>query len=329
MIRYIVRRLLLMIPVILIVAILIFTIMFFCPGDPATIILGAGAKDEEVEALRESMGLNDPFIVQLGRFMFQTFIKFDLGTSYMTGARIGQELLHRFPYTLKLSLAAMAIEVCVGIPLGMIAALHQNKVADRVCMIFAMVGISIPAFWLALLLMLLFSLRLGWLPSNGVEQLSGWILPIVCTCLNSLALMARQARSSMLDSIRADYVDTAKAKGLKKWTIQIRYMLMNALIPIVQTLGNGFATSLGGAIVIENVFSIPGIGSYITSSISSRDYNAIRGCVIILAIAFSLIMLGVDIAFAFIDPRIKAQYQNSGRRRSKKRQKEGVKANAA
>lgn len=327
MIKYIVKRLLLMIPVVLAVAIVIFTIMFFCPGDPAEIILGAGAKDSEIEALRETMGLNEPYLVQLGSFMYQTFIKFDLGNSYMTGKSVWSEISMRFPITFVLSLAAMAVEILVGIPLGITAATHQNGWGDRLCMIFALIGISIPSFWLAMELMLLFCLKLGWLPSYGIDSWKSWILPVICTCLGSVATMARQSRSSMLEVIRADYIDTARAKGLGERTILYKYALSNGMIPIIQTLGNGFASSLGGAIVIENVFSIPGMGSYMTSSISSRDYAAIRGCVIVLSIAFSLIMLVVDLAFAFIDPRIKAQYSGGGKKR--KRSKEGVKANAS
>ncbi|MCD8023322.1 MAG: ABC transporter permease [Lachnospiraceae bacterium] len=314
MIKYIVRRLLLMIPVVLAVAVIIFTIMYFCPGDPAEIILGTGAKEADIAALRETMGLNEPFLIQLGNFMYQTFIKFDLGESYMTGKSVWSEITARFPVTFALSFSAMLVEIFVGIPLGVTAATHQNRMADRLCMLFALIGISIPSFWLAMELMLLFGLRLGWLPVYGISTWKGWILPVICVCLGSVATMARQSRSSMLEVIRADYIDTARAKGLGERTILYKYALSNGLIPIIQTLGNGFASSLGGAIVIENVFSIPGMGSYMTSSISSRDYAAIRGSVIVLSITFSLIMLLVDLAFAFIDPRIKAQYEGSGKK---------------
>lgn len=325
MIKYVLKRLLLMIPVVLAVGFIIFTIMYFCPGDPAEIILGSGAKEADLEILRAKMGLDQPYLVQLGNFMYQTFIKFDLGESYMTGKAVWSEIATRLPLTFRLAVSAMIIEIVVGIPLGVTAATHQNGLGDRLCMLFALVGISVPSFWLAMELMLLFCLKLGWLPAYGITTWKSWILPVICTCLGSVATMARQCRSSMLEVIRADYIDTARAKGLSERTILYKYALTNGLIPIIQTLGNGFAGSLGGAIVIENVFSIPGMGQYITNSISSRDYAAIRGCVVVLAITFSLIMLLVDLAFAFIDPRIKAQYSGGKKRRARK----DVKANAS
>ena len=323
--KYILKRLLIMIPVVLAVAVIIFTIMYFCPGDPAEIILGAGAKDADIAILREKMGLDKPFLVQLGSFMYQTFIKFDLGESYMSGKSVWSEISSRFPITFTLSFSAMIIQVLVGIPLGVTAATHQNRFLDRLCMVFALIGISVPSFWLAMELMLLFSQKLGWLPPYGISSWKSWILPVVCTCLGSVATMARQSRSSMLEVIRSDYIDTARAKGLSERTILYKYALPNGLIPVIQTLGNGFATSLGGAIVIENVFSIPGMGQYLTNAISSRDYAVIRGCVVVLAIAFSLIMLAVDLAFAFVDPRIKAQYAGKKKSRSGKE----MKANAS
>ena len=315
MIRYVIKRILLLIPVVLCVAFVIFTIMYFCPGDPADIILGSNAKEAEVIALRAQLGLDQPYLVQLGRFFYDTFIRFDLGNSWMNGKSVAGELISRFPRTMVFALSAIVIQVVIGIPLGIAAATHHNKLGDHLCMIFALAGVSIPAFWLAQMLMLLFGLKLGWLPVYGITSWKGWILPVFCGSLGVLAQMARQARSSMLEVIRSDYITTAKAKGLPRRKVLYQYALPNGLIPLVQTLGNAFGTSLGGTLIIETVFSIAGIGMYLQSGINQRDYPVIRGSVIVLSIAFSLVMLLVDLAFAFVDPRIKAQYAGKKRRK--------------
>jgi ABC-type dipeptide/oligopeptide/nickel transport system permease component len=314
MIRYVLKRVLMIIPVILFVAVTIFTIMYFCPGDPAKVILGGGSTQADVEILREKMGLNDPFFVQLGRFMYQTFIKFDLGNSYMSGKSVGAEIMARLPITLTFAFSAMVIQVLVAIPLGVTAATHQNSWRDRLCMLIAILGVSVPPFWLGLQLMLLFSRKLGWLPAYGIASWKGWILPIFVNGVHGIALMARQSRSSMLEVIRSDFVVTARAKGLPEKTILYKYALPNGLIPLIQVMGDSFGASLGGTVIIENVFSIPGIGQFMTNAIGTRDYAVIRGSVVVLAIAFSLVMLLVDVAFGFVDPRIKAQYQDANRR---------------
>lgn len=311
-----------MIPVVLLVAVTIFTIMYFTPGDPASLILGTGATTEDILALREQMGLNDPFFVQLGTFLYNTFIRFDLGESYFSGVPIATELAKRFPNTLFLALAAAVTETVIGIPLGMAAARHRGKFIDYVCMLIALIGVSAPAFWIGLQLMILFSLNLGWLPVYGVDKWQGWILPIFVSSLRGIAQLARQSRSSMLGVIHSDYITTARAKGLSERTLLTRYALPNALIPVIQTLGNNFGMTLGGTVVIENVFSVSGMGQYLVTAITNRDYAVIRCTVVILAIAFSIVMLLVDLAFAFVDPRIKAQYQGkSGKGRWFKRKR--------
>ena len=311
MIRYILKRILLIIPVVLLVAVVIFTIMFFSKGDPAALILGAGATAEDIASLRAKMGLDDPYIVQLGRFMYQTFIRFDFGESYASGVPIVNELMIRFPQTLKLAVAAILLEMIVGIPLGMAAAKYRGGIVDQICMLIALIGVSAPAFWIGLGLMMLFTLKLGWLPSFGITSWKAWILPMIVVSLRGIAQMARQTRSSMLEVINSDYIVTGRAKGLSERTLLFRYALPNALIPVIQTMGNSFGQSLGGTVVIENVFSINGIGQYLVSAITTRDYAVIRGTVVVLSIAFCIVMLLVDVAFGFVDPRIKAQYANS------------------
>lgn len=321
MARYIIKRLLQIIPVIIGVAILIFTIMYFVPGDPAQALASAEASEAEIEALREQMGLNEPYIIQLKDYLIE-LLHFDLGTSYQYNSPVIDEIVIRFPRTLVFALCCMVIRVAVGIPLGMSAAVHQNKLSDRICMFFALVGISLPDFWVGLMLVLLFAVRLGWLPAYGIGGLQYYILPAIAGSLNGIAVQARHTRSSMLEVIRSDYVATARAKGIPEKVIIWKHVLPNAMIPVLQALGNGFGMSLGGAIVLENVFAIPGIGMYLKNAVSLRDYPVVRGCVVLLAITFSLIMLVVDIIFAYIDPRIKAKYVDQGKRKIIRRGKD-------
>ncbi len=316
MIRYIVKRLLWMIPVMVGIAILIFTIMYICPGDPAQSILGPSATAVELAAKREEMGLNDPYVVRLGRYLYDTFIRFDLGNSYKYGTSVLAGLMERMRYTLVVALLCMALQIFVGTPLGIMAATHHNGIADRICMFLALGGVSIPAFWLALMMVLAFAVRLGWLPVQGVDQgILSYILPCIANSFAGIATQARHTRSSMLEVIRSDYVVTAKAKGLSSRTILFRHALPNALIPIITIVGNGMGMMLGGTVIIENVFAIPGVGRYMTDAITARDYPVVMGGVLVLGLVFSLIMLLVDIVYAFVDPRIKAQYEG---RRGKK-----------
>ncbi|MBE6016571.1 MAG: ABC transporter permease [Lachnospiraceae bacterium] len=314
MIRYILKRILTIIPVVLLVAVVVFTVMYFSPGNPAEIILGPGASEENIHTLEVQLGLDQPYFVQLGRFMFNTFIRFDLGNSYVNDISISHELAMRFPKTLLLAVFAIVLELIVGIPLGMIAAIKRNRWQDQLCMLFALIGVSAPAFWLGIEMVLIFSNKLHLLPSSGISTWTGWILPVILVSLRGVAQMARQARSSMLEVIKSDYVTTGRAKGLKEGEIMFKYALPNALIPLIQTAGNSFASSLGGAIVIESLFSIPGIGQYMIQAIGGRDYAVIRGTVVVLSIAFCLIMLIVDLIFAFVDPRIMAQYSSRAKK---------------
>ena len=315
--RFILKRLLQMIPVLLLVATLIFTILYLVPGDPAQIMLGSTATQYELAQMREQLGLTRPFLVQLGDFLYTTFIKFDLGRSYLTGASVGAEIAARLPRTLILGIASMVLAFGIGIPLGIIAAIHQNGIGDRVSMIVALLGVSIPTFWLALMNVVLFSLKLRWLPPSGIGGFKYYILPTVSLCFGGLATQARQARSSMLEVIRADYIVTARAKGLTEREVIFKHALPNALNPIITLAGTNLAVIFGGSVVIENVFSFPGIGQYMITAINQRDYPIVRGCVIMLAVVFAVIMLLVDIAYAFNDPRIKARYENSSGRKKK------------
>ena len=306
--RYSLNRLLWMIPVILGVTVLIFTIMYFVRGDPALTILGSAASEEQLEAKREQLGLNDPYFTRLLRFAKDIFLRFDFGMSYVNNTSISAEIASRFPRTVFLCLGSMAIALLIGVPLGVNAAVHQGSVWDSASMVLALAGVSMPAFWVALMLVLLFSLRYGLLPSLGYASFAHYILPCVSNSFQGLALIARQTRSGMLEVIHSDYITTARAKGLSEYKIIFGHALPNALIPVITITGTTLGNMLGSTVVIESVFSIPGIGGYMITGINARDYPVILACVIFLSIMFSLIMLLMDLLYAAIDPRIKAQY---------------------
>lgn len=313
--RYVLKRILLMIPVILCVTVLVFTIIHFTPGDAAQVIGGQTATEEELDEIRENMGLNDPYYVQLGRYMYQVFIKHDLGTAMVNKTSITDDMAARFPYSIILALIGITFAIVIGIPLGIYSALHQNKAGDRIAVIISMLGVSVPHFWLALMLILLFSMKLGWLPAYGVGGIEYWIMPIIANCFGGIATTARQTRSSMLEVIHSDYIVTARSKGLKESQVILRHALPNALIPIITVAGMNFGGMLGGGLIIEQIFTIPGVGFYLTKGITQRDYYAVMGGVILLSAAFSVIMLVTDLIQAFVDPRIKAQYAGNVKRR--------------
>lgn len=323
MAKYVLKRVLVMIPILLVVTIVVFTLMCFVPGDPVQISLGEGATQEQIEAVRESMGLNDPYLVRLFRYLKGIITEFDFGKSFTNGTSVRDELMIRFPNTLILAVASILFSVCIGVPIGIYCAVNANKFADRLWMFITILGNSMPSFWLALMLVLLFSLRLKWLPSNGADGWKYFILPILANSIGSLAGMARQTRASMLEVVRSDYVVTARSKGLSERKVIWGHALPNALIPIITVAGGHFGRALGGTTVIENVFTIPGIGSYMVNGINARDYNVVQGSIIYIAFSFSVIMLLTDLVYAFVDPRIKARYSSKSKKKVKENPSEG------
>lgn len=311
--RYIYKRLLLMIPVVIMVAVLIFTIMYFTPGDPAIIILGPNASLEQLAAKRAELGIDQPYLVQLWNYLKNVFIRFDFGNSFINGRSVSSQIMERFPRTLMIAALSVLLSIVAGVPLGIVASVHQYTWKDNASMFAALIAASMPGFWIAQMMSLLFALKLGWLPATGVDSWKCYILPVVANAIGGIAAMARQTRSSMLEVIREDYITTARAKGQIERKVIYHHALRNALIPIVTCAGGSFGFQLGGALVVETVFSIPGLGKYMMDAINQRDYPSIRGTVIFLAIAFSIVMLVVDIMYAFIDPRIKGQYQSKKR----------------
>lgn len=311
--RYIYKRLLLMIPVVIMVAVLIFTIMYFTPGDPAIIILGPNASLEQLAAKRAELGIDQPYLVQLWNYLKNVFIRFDFGNSFINGRSVSSQIMERFPRTLMIAALSVLLSIVAGVPLGIVASVHQYTWKDNASMFAALIAASMPGFWIAQMMSLLFALKLGWLPATGIDSWKCYILPVVANAIGGIASMARQTRSSMLEVIREDYITTARAKGQIERKVIYHHALRNALIPIVTCAGGAFGFQLGGALVVETVFSIPGLGKYMMDAINQRDYPSIRGTVIFLAIAFSVVMLAVDIMYAFIDPRIKGQYQSKKR----------------
>ncbi|MCC8103280.1 MAG: ABC transporter permease [Clostridiales bacterium] len=311
--RYIVKRLLWLIVIMACVGVIIFTIMWFVPGDPAQIILGSGATNEDIARVREQLGLDRPYMVQLGEFLINA-CRLDFGESYVYGIPVIQEFATRLPRTLGLGLISMFLNIIIGIPLGVNAAIHRNTIWDQGVLVLAMVFISVPQFFLGLLMVVLFSVQLGWLPPFGISgsypTWMYWIMPVLANSLSGMAMNARQTRSAALEMIRADFVTTARAKGLPERTVIYKHMLPNALIPVVNSLGMQLSMVVGGTVVIETVFSFPGIGQYLLTGVNSRDYPVVRGSVMILALFSAVITLLVDLVYAYLDPRIKAQYVN-------------------
>ena len=329
MVRYVVKRILQLIPVILIVAVVIFTILYFVPGDPVTIVLGDNPSPELYAAKRAEMGLDKPFLEQLLIFLRDTFLRLDFGTSYVLGTEIAPELFARLPRTAIIAAISCLLQIVVSIPLGIVAATHQNGAVDKICIFLAMVGISLPGFWVGLMLILVFGLWIPIFPTFGIDHWYSYVLPCFANALMQVGSVTRLTRSQMLEVIRSDYVVTARAKGVPERTILLSHALPNAIIPIITHVGTNFGRALGGTVVIETVFSIPGVGYYMTQAISNRDYPVIRGGVTLLAVIFCLVVLIMDIVYAYIDPRIKAQYENSAKRaRKSPKIKKEVKANA-
>lgn len=307
MLKYIGKRLLWMLPVVLGISFILFTIMDLTPGDPARVILGEYASQEDVDALREEMGLNDNFFVRYGKYIASA-VTGDLGQSYRTGVPVVEEIAARFPVTLKIAVMAMFIAVFIGIPVGIISAVRQYSFADIMATMSALVFTSIPAFWLGLLLILLLSVRLHLLPAVGSDSWKHLIMPSVSLAAAQMATIMRMTRSTMLEVIRQDYIRTAKAKGAEPRRVIFHHAIKNALLPVITIVGLSISNLLGGALIIENVFGISGLGTLMVNSVKSKDAPMLIGSVMFAAVVAGLVNLGVDVLYTYIDPRIKAQF---------------------
>lgn len=296
-----------LIPVILITSFLIFWAMSLTGGDPAMIVAGEGATTEEIEAVREELGLNDPFMVRYFNYV-KGMVTGDMGKSYVTNKDVFKTFMEKLPNTLMLGGAAVLIAIVIALPLGIYTAIHQNTWKDTAGMVFALFGTSMPNFWLGLMLIIIFSLKLGWLPSGGKGGFDTLILPALTVGLGLAALITRTTRSSMLDVIRQDYMTTARAKGCSEKRVIFTHGLKNALIPIITAIGLQMSMVITGSVLAETVFSWPGIGRLVYDSIAKRDTPMVTGSIILCSVFMCLINLLVDLVYAFFDPRIKAQY---------------------
>jgi len=304
--QYIIRRLLSSLLVLLVVTILIFVMVRLIPGDPATVKLGPEATKVDLELLRRYLGLDKPATVQYFLYM-GNLLRGDMGISTRSGLPVTTEIMSRLPNTLLLAATAILIAIVLGVTIGVIAGAKQSSLFDAISMPVALFGVSMPSFWLGLMLILLFSVKLGWFPSAGAGSLRHLILPALTLGVGNMAIIARMTRSSMLEVIRLDYVRTARAKGLTERRVVFVHALKNALIPVVTIVGLQAAGLLAGAVLVEIVFAWPGIGRLLVDAIFSRDYFVIQAVVLIIATGFILVNLVVDIAYAYLDPRIHYQ----------------------
>lgn len=289
---------------------IVFASLYIAPGDPATMVAGVAATEQDIEAVRISLGLDKPFLVQYGIYL-KKLLTFDLGTSYTTRQPIIQEIAIRLPFTVNLAVASIIIAIVVGIPLGILTALKRDSIVDNLLTTSSLLAISIPNFWLGTMLMLLFSVKLGWLPSGGMTHFfwtpTGFkqvIMPAVALSTATVASFMRIGRSAMLDVLQSDYIRTAKSKGLSSKVVVFIHALKNAMIPLLTQFGTSFGGLLGGAIITEQVFVINGVGTYLINAINSRNYPVVQSTVIVIAVMFTLINLIVDIVYCLVDPRI-------------------------
>lgn len=309
MAKYILKRLLSMIPILLGVILLVFVIMNVAAGSPGKLILGQDATPEAVYQVEEELGLHDPILVRYVRYIFN-LLQGNFGTTYISGRSVATEIFSKVPYTLKLACLAGALEIIIAIPLGIIAAVKHNTFIDTASMVACLIGISMPAFWLALMLVMLFSLNLGWLPVQGANNgFLSYILPAISAGLVGVAAIARTTRSSMLEALQQDYVRTAKAKGVSQFLVVVNHAFRNALIPTLTICGDQFGLLLGSAVLTETVFAWPGLGRLLLLSVQQRDTPLVLGCVVVLAFFISVINLIIDLLYGMIDPRAKSIYK--------------------
>ena len=304
MLKYTIRRLLQTIPLLIAISFAAFIMMHLVPGDPVRNMMGIEASKEAVEAERERLGLNDPLLVQYGRFLGGV-LQGDLGTSIFTKQSVTDEILKKYPATIKLALGGTIFASVVGILAGIVSAVKRNKLTDNIIMVLSLISVSTPSFFLALVLMLFFSLQLGWLPSMGLRTPLHYVLPIITLGMQSVGTIARTTRSSMLDVLGQDYIRTSRSRGIPERVIIYSHAFKNAIIPVLTIVGLRFGGLLAGSMLVETVFSIPGIGRYLVDAVLERDYPVVQSTVLVLACTFVLVNLVVDLLYAVADPKIR------------------------
>lgn len=308
MIKYVVKRILLIVPILFCVIFIVFAIMELTPGDPARIILGSKAEQAAVDALTKEMGLDRPFFVRFANYLFDIVTKLDFGESYRSHKPVFDEIFSRFPVTFKIAVLSIVSAALIGIPMGILSAVRQYSALDVISRTAATFFAAVPGFWLGMISIYVFSLKLGWLPSNGIATPESFIMPVATLSVMFAAQLLRLTRTAMLEIIRQDYIRMARAKGASERLVIWKHALKNALLPIVTSLGISFGGLLGSTVVTETLFSIPGIGAFIVTSVRMKDTPVVLAGILLLAALFCLIMLVVDLLYAAIDPRIKAKY---------------------
>jgi peptide/nickel transport system permease protein len=304
MTAYILRRILSLIPIWLGISFIVFMIMQLVPGDPAVMVAGLDATEEEVENVRQYLGLNDPWYEQYWRFVSNA-VQGDFGKSSISRRPVLDEIKDRFPKTVQLAVAGLVVSTTLGVTAGVISATRQYSVLDNIVMVLALLGVSMPVFWLGLMMMIVFSVNLGWLPTSGTGTWKHLVMPGVALGLGSAGIVARQTRAAMLEQLEQDYMRTAIAKGLR-WRVAVRrHALRNAAIPSVTVVGLQFGGQLGGAVITETVFAWPGMGDLIVTAVKFRDIQVVQAGILILSTIFVLVNLAIDVLYAYLDPRIK------------------------
>lgn len=301
---YVLRRLVMLVPVLFGVSVLVFLMLHLTPGDPARVVAGPDATPEQVEEVRVALGLDQPLYTQYGDYMWRLFHG-DLGRSIITRDAVTSELWPRYVATAQLAAAAMVLAVVVGMTFGIVAATRQYSILDNILSVLSLVGLSTPAYWLGLMLILLFSLRLEWFPSAGKGGISHFVLPTVTLGTFAMATVARMTRGSMLEVMHQEYVQTARAKGLRDRAVLVQHALKNALIPVITVVGLQVGQLLSGAVLTETVFAWPGIGRFLVDSIEARDFPIVQGGVLLTAVTFVVVNLIVDLLYGVVDPRIR------------------------
>jgi peptide/nickel transport system permease protein len=303
--RFLIRRLALGAVVLLALTVAVFAMQALTPGDPATLLLGENASPQQIAALRSELGLDQPLPLQYSHFLIRLVTQASLGNSIRTGRPVLTELSERLPYTLELALLAVSLSTLVGVPIGVLAAVHRGRPADLLSMAGAILGVSIPSFWLALLMMMLLGSTLRWLPLAGAGDWRNLVMPSLTLALPALAIKARLTRSAVLEVLHNDYVRTARAKGLAEHLVLSRHVLRTALLPVVTVIGLQFGGLLGGAFITETIFAWPGVGRLAVQAISTRDFPIVQGTVLLVATAYVASNLVVDVAYAALDPRVR------------------------
>ena len=324
MLKYSLKRILYMIPVTIAVILIVYLIMYLTPGDPVALLLGSDATPELIVETRDKLGISDPFLVQFGRYLWNLFHG-DFGMSWYTGNPVSERLFAAIPYTVKLSLGAMLVAIIISVPLGVIAAVRRNTIADYSISVFAMIGVSAPTFWVGTMLILLFALHWRALPSAFDGTWKSYILPTVTQGFNMMASIVRTQRSSMLEVLSSDYIRTARAKGVSNFSATYKHALRNAVLPSITVVGLDFSLLVGGSVAIETVFAIPGVGRLMIDNIKLHDTPTVIGCMVFVSVMVSIINLLVDLLYGLVDPRIKAQYlkgNHNGKRKNQKKERE-------